>query len=166
MESRSLENESTRYEIARRRDSSFLALHFFCSKPNAKDWSSNLGNTTLVCGLVKRTPGISRDNRNWWCNATPRVLLILILEWDGISVVLHIMRVCVLCTTHMYKTRIIVRPSDWVILAYLTSEIMRGELYIWSLLLPNTSNLQLYKSGLLLRSSRFRIGSKIKFFFF
>jgi len=93
-------------------------LDFFCSEPSAKDRSSNLSNTTLVCGLVKRTPGISRDNRNRWCNATPRVLLILILEWDGISVVLHTMRICVLSAIPHECTCIIVKWLDDLNISY------------------------------------------------
>lgn len=53
---------------------------------------------------------------------------------------------CVQCTTHMYKTRIIVRLSDRVILAYLTSEIMRGELYIFDPFFRQTIAQVTYKS--------------------
>lgn len=65
------------------------------------------------------------------------------------------MRICVLSSvphthTHIYETRIIVRPSDRVILACLTSEIVRRELFA-SFFLPNdhVRDLWAYKNGLL-----------------
>lgn len=58
----------TRARLAARRrnrnNSGFLSLFRRALKTRSSDL---VGNTTLVCGLVKGTPGILRDNRNRRC---------------------------------------------------------------------------------------------------